>query len=68
VGVINQVFSEVHTISVFFHIQVQEDHVTLNEEHRAYRWAVQLPKDSHPYVQTMVLETLGPRYLEKKER
>lgn len=63
VGVINQVFPEVHTISVYFHVTVNDDHVTLNEEHRAYQWVSTLSKDSHPFLKRMVSDTLGESVL-----
>jgi ADP-ribose pyrophosphatase YjhB (NUDIX family) len=64
VGVINQVFPEVHTISVYFHVPVSNDNVTLNGEHRAYQWASTLPKSSHPFLKRMVVDTLGNSVIE----
>jgi colanic acid biosynthesis protein WcaH len=54
VGVINQIFPQVHTISVYYLVAVETTKVTLNVEHSAYRWVTRLPKDSHPYVKTMI--------------
>ncbi len=64
VGVINQVFPEIHTISVFFHVKVKDDEVKLNEEHRSYKWFSKLPKDAHPYLKTIVTQTLGNDIIE----
>ena len=58
VGVINQVFPECHTISVYYLVDVASAHVTLNEEHSDYLWVSKLPKGSHRYVKTMI-ETAG---------
>jgi len=54
VGVINQIFPQVHTISVYYLVEAESAEVTLNAEHSAYRWVTRLPKDSHPYLQTMI--------------
>ena len=54
VGVINQIFPKVHTISVYYLVEADSAEVTLNVEHSAYRWVTRLPKDSHPYLQTMI--------------
>ncbi len=67
VGVINQVFPEIHTLSVFFHVEVKDDEVKLNEEHRAYKWFSKLPKDAHPYLKTIVTQTLGNDIIEVTE-
>ncbi|MCZ2808087.1 MAG: NUDIX hydrolase [Candidatus Bathyarchaeota archaeon] len=58
VGVINQVFPECHTISVYYLVEVENANVTLNEEHSDYLWVSTLPKGSHRYVKTMI-ETAG---------
>ncbi len=58
VGVINQVFPECHTISVYYLVEVASAHVKLNEEHSDYRWVSTLPRGSHRYLKTMV-ETAG---------
>jgi ADP-ribose pyrophosphatase YjhB (NUDIX family) len=58
VGVINQIFPECHTISVYYLVDVASVHVTLNEEHSDYRWVSTLPRGSHRYVKTMI-ETAG---------
>jgi ADP-ribose pyrophosphatase YjhB (NUDIX family) len=54
VGVINHIFPEAHTISVYYLVEAESTTVTLNAEHSAYRWVTRLPKDSHPYLQTMI--------------
>jgi 8-oxo-dGTP diphosphatase len=54
VGVINQIFPEAHTISVYYLVAAESTHVTLNAEHSAYRWVERLPMGSHPYLQTMI--------------
>jgi ADP-ribose pyrophosphatase YjhB (NUDIX family) len=57
VGVINQIFPEVHTISIYYHVEVDDDEVILNEEHREYRWVLEVPENRHPYLRKMVDDT-----------
>ncbi|MEM2936027.1 MAG: NUDIX hydrolase [Candidatus Bathyarchaeia archaeon] len=66
-GVVNQVFPEIHTISVFFHVEVEDDNVKLNEEHRAYKWFSKSPQDDHNYLKTIVTQTLGNDIIEATE-
>lgn len=56
VGVINHIFPECHTISIYFLVEAESSKVTLNEEHSAYRWVSRLPQGSHPYLKTMIEE------------
>lgn len=62
VGVINQIFPEVHTISIYYHIEVDDDKVILNEEHREYLWVPELPEKSHPYLRKMIDDTLRTKF------
>lgn len=54
VGVINQIFPECHTISIYYLMEAESSLVTVNAEHSAYQWVSELPSDSHPYLQTMI--------------
>jgi colanic acid biosynthesis protein WcaH len=54
VGVINQVFPECHTISIYYLVEVENSNVMLNEEHSDYKWVSRLPKTSHRYLKTMI--------------
>jgi ADP-ribose pyrophosphatase YjhB (NUDIX family) len=56
VGVINLVFPECHTISVYYLVEAESSNVTLNEEHSDYQWVSTLPKKSHRYLKSMVEE------------
>ena len=62
VGVINQIFPEAHTISIFFHVEVDNEKVILNKEHREYKWVLELPEKSHPYLIKMVNDTLELKF------
>ena len=67
VGVINQVFSEYHTVSVFFLVTVSSDKVMINDEHSAFRWVSKLPEQSHEFLQRMVKESCVFRSTGKRE-
>lgn len=58
VGVINLVFPECHTISIYYLVEVESAHVTLNDEHSDYRWVSTLPRGIHRYLKNMI-ETAG---------
>lgn len=58
VGVINQLFPECHTVSVYYLVEATSSEVRINEEHSAYRWFTKLPEGCHPYVRTMVENAL----------
>jgi 8-oxo-dGTP diphosphatase len=57
VGVINQIFPECHTISIYYRVDVATPHVTVNPEHSDYRWVSALPQGSHRYLKTMIEAT-----------
>jgi colanic acid biosynthesis protein WcaH len=54
VGVINLVFPECHTISIYYLVEAESSNVKLNEEHSDYRWISTLPRGSHRYLKTMI--------------
>jgi len=54
VGVINQIFPECHTISIYYLVKSKSRDVKLNREHNDYKWVSKLPEDSHPYIKTMI--------------
>ena len=56
VGVINQVFPETHTISIYYLVEAESSSVKLNEEHSEYKWFSTLPKGSHRYLKSMIEE------------
>jgi len=56
VGVINLVFPECHTISIYYLVEAKNSNVKLNEEHSDYRWVSKLPEGSHRYLKTMIKE------------
>jgi ADP-ribose pyrophosphatase YjhB (NUDIX family) len=54
IGVINQIFPESHTISIYYLVEAESSNVKLNEEHSDYKWVSTLPKTSHRYLKTMI--------------
>jgi len=54
IGVINQIFPECHTISIYYLVESESLDVKLNEEHSDYKWVEKLPENSHPYLRTMI--------------
>ena len=54
VGVINQIFPECHTVSIYYLVKSESGDVKLNREHSGYRWVSKLPENSHPYLKTMI--------------
>ncbi len=54
VGVLNQIFPECHTISIYFLVRAPSPDVKLNAEHSAYRWSTRLPRGCHPYLREIV--------------
>lgn len=58
IGVINQIFPECHTISIYYLMKATSPEVRINEEHSDYKWFSVLPKDCHPYLRTMVENAL----------
>ena len=53
-GIINQVFPEVHAVTIFYLLESQSDDVVLNGEHSDYKWFLELPKNSHKYLKYMI--------------
>ena len=54
IGVINQIFPECHTISIYYLVKSESMDVKLNQEHSSYKWFSKLPKNSHLYLKTMI--------------
>jgi hypothetical protein len=45
-----------HYVTVFFLVHVEDDKVTLNREHRDFRWVSGLEEGLHTYVKQMITE------------
>ena len=55
-GVMSHVWSNHHNITIFYHIDVNNDNVKMNEEHEAYKWISKVTNDLHPYIKEMIKE------------
>jgi colanic acid biosynthesis protein WcaH len=54
----SHIYSNAHYVTTFFRVDVADDKVRLNEEHRDFKWISNLETDLHPYVRQMI-EELG---------
>lgn len=43
-----------HTVTTFYHIEVPDDKVKINDEHRDPKWVTEPPRDLHPYLKKMI--------------
>ena len=55
-GVMGHLYPQVHYVTTFFRVDVMDDGVVLNEEHRDYKWISELTDDLHSYVKHMIRE------------
>ncbi|NIM44750.1 MAG: NUDIX domain-containing protein [Nitrososphaeria archaeon] len=55
-GVLNQLFSEenVHTVTIYFLMESDSMNVKLNDDHSEYKWVAKLDPDAHPFLRTIV--------------
>lgn len=61
----SHIYSNAHYVTTFFRVDVADDKVRLNEEHRNFKWISSVETDLHPYVGKMIEEL---EIFEKKER
>ena len=53
-GTMSHIWPTEHAITTFYRVEVNDSNITMNEEHRDYRWFSKLPKDSHPNLRGMI--------------
>jgi colanic acid biosynthesis protein WcaH len=53
-GTMSHIWPTEHAITTFYRVEVNDCNITMNEEHRDYRWFSKLPKDSHPNLRGMI--------------
>ena len=58
VGTMVHKWPEVQTITTYYRVDVEDEVVSMNEEHRAYRWITGVPDELHPYLIEMISNTL----------
>ncbi len=56
-GVMSHFYPQTHTITTFFHVDVVDEKVILNDEHNDYKWISQIDDNLHPYVKYMINES-----------
>jgi ADP-ribose pyrophosphatase YjhB (NUDIX family) len=54
----SHIYSDAHYVTTFFRVDVTDDKVRFNEEHRDFKWISSLETNLHPYVRQMI-EELG---------
>jgi ADP-ribose pyrophosphatase YjhB (NUDIX family) len=55
-GAMTHLFPKAHNITIFFRVEVKNNTVKLNHEHRSKRWITKITEDVHPYVKQMIEE------------
>jgi colanic acid biosynthesis protein WcaH len=53
-GVMTHIWPQVQTVTVFYVVTVVGQDVTMNDEHRAYKWVKKNSNNLHPYLQEMI--------------
>ena len=53
-GTMTHIWPEIQTITTFYRIDVDNDEININEEHRDHKWTSELRQDLHPYLEEMI--------------
>ena len=56
IDVMEHIWPNTHTVTVFHRIDVSKDNVTMNDEHSEYKWITEIPANSHPFLVHMIQE------------
>ena len=56
-GIMSHIWPEVHTITVFYRVDVESDQVQMNEEHDDLKWITATGPEYHPYLRHMIMES-----------
>ena len=57
IGVMSHIWPEVHFVTCFFRVDVDDDAVVLNDEHSDFRWISSVNDELHPYLIHMIRES-----------
>ncbi len=57
IGVMCHIWPEVHFVTSFFRVDVEDDAVVLNDEHSDFRWVSSVNDELHPYLIQMINES-----------
>lgn len=55
-GVMSHFWPKAHYVTTFFRVDVMDDKVKMNDEHRDYKWISKITDDLHPYLKQMIKE------------
>ena len=53
-GVMSHIWPNHHTVTIFHRVNVADDDVRMNEEHRAFKWISDLNNNLHPCLKEMI--------------
>ena len=53
-GVMSHIWPDHHAVTIFHRVDVADDDVRMNEEHRAFKWISDLDNKLHPYLKEMI--------------
>lgn len=53
-GVMSHIWPNHHTVTIFYRVDVDNDDVEMNYEHKAFKWISNYNKDLHPYLKKMI--------------
>jgi colanic acid biosynthesis protein WcaH len=56
-GIMSHIWPNSHHIAIFYRVDVSEDEVKINEEHRAFKWISKVTDELHPYLKGMIQES-----------
>lgn len=46
-----------HNITIFYGVDIDNDRVKMNEEHKAYKWISHVTHDLHPHPKEMIKQS-----------
>ncbi|MFH1328940.1 MAG: NUDIX domain-containing protein [Candidatus Bathyarchaeota archaeon] len=53
-GVMSHFWPQVHYVTTFFRVDIANNQVKLNSEHKDYKWISEINDNLHPYVKHMI--------------
>ena len=53
-GVMEHIWPQYHSITIFFMIVASNDQVIMNDEHSEFKWVNNITEDLHPYLKYMI--------------
>jgi len=56
-GTMSHLWPKAHYVTTFFRVDVKNDKVKMNDEHRDYKWISKITDDLHPYLKKMIKES-----------